>query len=502
MSIYVNCVVYPPSNVSRSSSQEAEISQTTPALIARAPEVQKVNPLSNIQSFIDGDITTIINDTSREPVSSLDEWNRVVYDKLYSDANSKSVPVSDPKEAYSTKPINNSDQSITTHYLSEINVSSNLYSSAECTLVITPYNIKDRKVETRIKIDSRVGDIVEVTMHDDNSNVTVHTPDLFFGFISSIQNSYNNGGHYIVITVSSFLSRIRQNSYLATLKQYGVTPPATPNRITTEVIQQIKTGNYLQHVPIKHDLKGTQYFSMINIDDTQGDVLNKLTSQLSRLVFQRRNGDVYITQLYNNRIKDTFNTVDWKAIQTAAISVYYNEDFSTIPHVLSLTYANAPIFTNQLAGVTGRLKDQPDNEFTCVKTQTLNFPTTSNLTTLFASINKENVESNVVDISFNSGSLDQESGDTQLPKTFQTYMKLQLLQQYYKYLPQTKVYTITLPFIKSFNFLDVGDIINIPDSDTSLWVISDIQISFAQSILTIQLIPLNHTTPILTFTKS
>jgi uncharacterized membrane protein len=220
---------------------------------------------------------------------------------------------------------------------------------------------------------------------------------------------------------------------------------------------------------------------------------------LSRLVFQRRNGDVYITQLYNNEIKDTFNTVDWKSIQAAAISVYYNEDFSTTPHILSLTYANSPIFTNQLAGVTGKLKDQPNNEFTCVKTQTLNFPTTSNLTTLFASINPENVESNVVDISFNSGSIDQDSGDATLPNTFQTYMKLQLLQQYYQYLPQTKVYTITLPFIKSFNFLDVGDIINIPDLDTSLWVISDLQISFSQSVLTIQLIPLNNTSPILTF---
>jgi hypothetical protein len=481
--------------VSQASAQEAEIAQTTPALIASAPEVPKLQPLSNIQPFINGDITTIVNDT----VSSIDEWNRAVYDNLYSDENSKSVPVSDPKEAYSTKPINNLDQSITTHYLAEINVSSNLYNSATCTLMITPYNLKDRTVEPKIQINSRVGDIVAVTMNDDNSNVTVNTPSLFFGFISSIQNSYNDGGHYIAITVSSFLSRLSQYSYLATLKQYGVTPPATPNRITTEVIQQIKTGNYLQHVPIKHDLKGTQYFSMINIDDTQGDVLQKLSSQLSRLVFQRRNGDVYITQLYNNEIKDTFNTVDWKAIQAAAISVYYNEDFSTIPHVLSLTYANSPIFTNQLAGVTGRLKDQPNNEFTCVKTQTLNFPTTSNLTTLFASINPQNVESNVVDIDIKRAWLPPVSGGTTLPKTFDTYMKLQLLQQYYQYLPQTKIYTITLPFIKAFNFLDVGDIINIPDSDTSLWVVSDLQISFSQSVLTIQLIPLNHTTPILTF---
>jgi hypothetical protein len=70
----------------------------------------------------------------------------------------------------------------------------------------------------------------------------------------------------------------------------------------------------------------------------------------------------------------------------------------------------------------------------------------------------------------------------------------------YDYLPAIEQFSLRLPFINSFNYIDIGDMIQIPPtslttSTKQLWVVSEIQINFTAAYIDLTLIPLEHTSP-------
>jgi len=351
----------------------------------------------------------------------------------------------------------------------------------------------------------------------EEEDLTLSQPFIFLGYITSIETVVDPSGHYISIQLNAFLERLNDMGYLPTASFYNVPvqDQVKINRYCPLLLQNLRLGNYLQHVPVFHDLEQIYFYSLFNIGDTQYSILKKLADQFSRLVFQRRSGELYIIQMYNEELKDRFKTIQWETIQSKATGIQHNIDYSKIPYEFILSYTNAPLLNNSLTAATYTLVNAPnkDTVFNSVQGKTIEFPSNATLSNTFSYKQVKNVQSNAVNVSIKSPQQNNQNSTL-----LTNLMKLQVLQEAYQYLPNTHTISLTIPLTQEFYQLDIGDIVHIPDNTANtnanninndalgkfkdLWVISTINIQVLNARINLTLMPIQHTTPALQLTNS
>lgn len=552
MAILVTATVYSPSKPNSHTVKQSN--KDTSLLTPNSAQPRKgnvVDTLSNLNL-----VKTPDQQSQAEPedISKINDWLKQTYIQDFVEANAQKVPYASKekmKEIYSTapeevkvplneevsegelqgmiagltpvstspliypyKPTENSattftksitksqaQKKIKKHYLIDISVQNSMHNSGSCVLKVTPKGdpFTNNFEENALKVTA--GDIIEVTMS--RRGKLFSQPFLFLGYVESVNNSFDETGRFVEITCKQFMNRLLDISFLGAAAKYGLDAREQVNidRIVPKLIEQLRIGNYLQHVPITHDLANANYFAMFDIADSQGDVLSKVCKQFSRLFFQRRDGSMYITQMYNNALKDKFKKFQWSDVERTAESIYHNVDYSNIPYTLVLSYMNAPVMINELAAakVTPIGLPNTGSEFESIKVIPINLPTNANISNTIAVLEIKAEESNTVKIELSEG-LTKAISSEKNSDYLVNLVKLQALQAMYEYLPAIEQFSLRLPFINSFNYIDIGDMIQIPPttlttSTKQLWVVSEIQINFTAAYIDLTLIPLEHTSP-------
>ena len=418
------------------------------------------------------------------------------------------------------------------HTLLDFSYSNSIFGGMTGVLAIKPTGDSP---SLNTSIFTKIGDIIEVTYEDTNSGGT-----LFVGVVDSIASDKNGRDNKVVISLSGFLESTKTRSWQATAFVNGlpVKDQTALNRSTEEVLKTIAAGNYLPYGKMYSDIADTTFFSIFSINDTQYDILTKVADTYLRLVFQRRDGTTFITQLYNEVLSEKLNRWDINDLQDVIFDIERVTDYSDVPYTGILSYGNSPILAANLISGRYELLQAPNKNTVRnnIAGSLMQFPNTANLS-ITVGIRQQNPElgSEVVSVELDApdpvvpeGLVAQKVRETQ--ETFKQLATFQLLQTAYQGLPTTDRITFSLPYVESYNTMDVGDIFNlaitneedagnyysIPGLPTSalsfptlsggiidrkfydFWIVADISINLSSAQIDVTLIPLNHTTPSLT----
>ena len=426
------------------------------------------------------------------------------------------------------------------HKLETILTQFALSSSSSCQFSFSPDEDIVKNLYKTSSISTIDGDIVEVFFVDDI--LSIHIP-IFLGVVENISIQITPQGKFFSISLGSFLEEMSRKNMQAVMENFDIPvasetmAPYQPDVVQTDknvpakefqtnfqrycsslVENLIRIGNYTQYVPIFHDLDKIEYFSIFDISSSQLVILQRLMSLFQRDMFSRKNGSIYAVQFYNEKCFDMFNVIDFQELLDNCIGFSQNNNFYQVSYNCKSSYINSPIFTSDFVVAEYEMKNVPNESsvFKSTDAIVLQVPSDSTITETIAWLNYiKSVTSPIITLKTNvlyPSATDLfdinkilKKKDIDAEKTLLgNFATMQLIDHAYSSLANSQSINITLPLMKDFIKIDIGDYCNVTLNSTQVMhIVTSVSLSFSTSAtIALQLTPLYNISPALLLTTS